>query len=62
MMQFHNLTLKRKLTGIIFLTSLSALAVTCLMLLYYETHSYRLTVARNMTTMAEIIAANSRKL
>ncbi len=59
MMQFHNLTLKRKLTGIIFLTSLSALAVTCLMLLYYETHSYRLTVARNMTTMAEIIAANS---
>ncbi|HEY1661522.1 MAG TPA: ATP-binding protein [Verrucomicrobiae bacterium] len=61
-MQFQKLTLKRKLTGIIFLTSLSALFLTCLMLLYYEVISYRQTVARNLSTMADIIAANSSEI
>lgn len=61
-MQFRNLTLKRKLTGIIFLTSLSVLLLTCLMLFYYEVVSYRQAVARNLTTMADIISANSSEI
>ncbi len=61
-MQFGNLTLKRKLTGIIFLTSLLVLLLTCLMLLYYEIHTYRQTVARNLSTLADIIAANSSEI
>ena len=61
-MQFRNVTLKRKLTGIIFLTSLSVLFLTCLMLLSYEIHSYRQAVARNMSTLADVIAANSSEI
>jgi signal transduction histidine kinase/CheY-like chemotaxis protein len=61
-MQFRKLTLKRKLTGIIFVTSLSVLFVTCLMFLYYEVHSYRQSVARSLAAMADIIAANSSEI
>jgi len=61
-MQFQKLTLKRKLTGIIFVTSLSVLFVTCLMFLYYEVHNYRQSVARSLVAMADIIAANSSEI
>ncbi|HEY3760589.1 MAG TPA: ATP-binding protein [Verrucomicrobiae bacterium] len=61
-MQLRKLTLKRKLTGIIFVTSLSVLFVTCLMFLYYEVHSYRQSVARNLVAMADIISANSSEI
>lgn len=61
-MRLRNLTLKRKLTGIIFVTSLSVLFVTCLMFLYYEVHSYRQSVARSLVAMADIIAANSSEI
>ncbi|HEY1717872.1 MAG TPA: ATP-binding protein [Verrucomicrobiae bacterium] len=58
-MPFKNPSLKRKLVGIIFLTSLSVLLLTCAMLFYYEIHSYRQTTARDLSTTADIIAANS---
>jgi len=58
-MPFKNPSLKRKLVGIIFLTSLSVLLLTCAMLFYYEIHSYRQATARNLSTTADIIAANS---
>ena len=58
-MPFKNPSLKRKLVGIIFLTSLSVLCLTCVMLFYYEIHSYRQATARSLSTTADIIAANS---
>lgn len=58
-MPFQNPSLKRKLVGIIFLTSLLVLLLTCVMLFYYEIHSYRQTTARDLSTTADIIAANS---
>ena len=58
-MPFQNPSLKRKLVGIIFLTSLSVLCLTCVMLFYYEIHSYRQATARSLSTTADIIAANS---
>lgn len=58
-MLFQNLTLKRKLVGIIFLTSLMVLLLTCAILFYYEVQTYRKTTARNFSSIANIITANS---
>jgi len=58
-MLFRNPSLKRKLVGTIFKTSLSVLLLTCVLLFYYEIHSYRQATARNLSSMADIIAANS---
>ncbi len=58
-MPFQNPSLKRRLVGIIFQTSLSVLLLTCVLLFYYEIHSYRQTTVRSLSTTADIIAANS---
>lgn len=58
-MPFRNVPLKRKLVGIILLTSMLVLFLTCIMLFYYEVRSYRKTVTRNLSSLADIIAANS---
>ena len=58
-MPFQNPSLKRKLVRIIFKTSLSVLLLTCVLLFYYEIHSYRQATARDLSTTADIIAANS---
>ena len=51
--------LKRKLVGIIFLTSLLVLLLTCLMLFYYEVQSYRKNTAQNLSSIGDILCANS---
>src|SRR6185295_11133292 len=58
-MQFQNLPIKRKLVGGIFLTSLCVLTLTCLALLMYEIFSYRQTTTRGLSTIGDIISANS---
>ncbi len=58
-MRFRDLPIKRKLVGIIVLTSLAVLGLASLALLTYELYSYRETTRRHLTTVAEIIAANS---
>ena len=58
-MRFLDLSIKRKIMGVILLTSFCVLVLTCVALLTYEIHSYKQTAARNLSTMAEIIAANS---
>lgn len=61
-MWFENLSLKRKIVGVIVLTSLLVLLMTSLALLSYELHSYRRTTTQHLSTLAEIIAANSSTL
>ena len=58
-MRFRDLPIKRKLVGIIVLTSLSVLGLASLALLTYELYSYREMTRRHLATVAEIIAANS---
>jgi PAS domain S-box len=58
-MRFRDLPIKRKLVGIIVLTSLAVLGLASIALLTYELYSYRDTTRRHLTTVAEIIAANS---
>lgn len=52
-------SIRRKLVGAMFLTSLITLLLTCLVLLFYEISSYKRTMAHNLATVAQIIAANS---
>jgi PAS domain S-box-containing protein len=56
---FQNSSLKRKLVGTSFETSILVLVLTCVVLFYYEIHNYRQASARNLSNMADIIAANS---
>src|SRR5882757_4317384 len=58
-MQFRDLPIKRQLVGGIFLTSLCVLTISCLVLLSYEIYSYKRTTTRSLSTIADIIAANS---
>jgi len=58
-MQFRDLPIKRQLVGGIFLTSLCVLTISCLVLLSYEIYSYKQSTTRNLSTIADIIAANS---
>jgi len=58
-MRFKDLPIKRKLVGVIFLTSISVLVLMCLTLLVYEIHSYKETTSRSLSTIADIIALNS---
>ena len=60
-MPFRNtsLSLKQKLVGIVFLTGVLAMCLAFVMLLYYETRSFRRATARDLSTTADIIAANS---
>ena len=52
-------TLKRKLIGLVLLSSVAALLVTYAALLSYEFYRYRQDSARNLSALAGIIAANS---
>lgn len=58
-MPLRHLPLQRKLVGFICLTSLSVLLVSYLPLLVYETRSSYQTSTRNLSTLGDIIAANS---
>src|SRR6185436_13902002 len=58
-MQFQDLPIKRKLVGGIFLTSLCVLTLACLVLLTYEIFSYKKSTTRSLSTIADIISANS---
>jgi signal transduction histidine kinase/CheY-like chemotaxis protein len=58
-MRFDDLPIKQKLIGVILLTSLSVLVITCIALLSYELYSYKTTTRRSLSTLASMIAANS---
>jgi hypothetical protein len=58
-MTFQDLPIKRKLVRSILLTSLPVLLLACTALMWYEIISYRQTTAKNLSTLAGIIAANS---
>lgn len=58
-MRFRDLPIKRKLVGVILLTSFVVLGLTSLMLLTYELYSYKQTTRRSLATIADIIASNS---
>src|SRR6266850_889504 len=52
-------TNRRKLTGAIMLTSVTVLVLTCAVFITYEIVSFRATMTRNLTTRAEMFAANA---
>jgi PAS domain S-box-containing protein len=56
---FRDLPIERKLLVVILVTTFSVLALTAVVLLTYEIHSYRQTTTRAITTMAELVGANS---
>lgn len=58
-MQFRDLPIKRQLVGGIFLTSLCVLTISCLVLLTYEIYNYKQAATRSLSTIADIISANS---
>jgi signal transduction histidine kinase/CheY-like chemotaxis protein len=58
-MRFQDLPIKRKLVGVILLTSLSVLILTCLALLTFEAFSYRASTKRSLETLGDMLAANS---
>lgn len=58
-MRFRDFPIKRKLVVVNLATSFSVLILTCAALLSYEFHSYRAATTRAISTMSELIAANS---
>src|SRR5687768_13385419 len=58
-MSLYDLPIKRKLAGFIFLTSFVVLVVSFLVLLSYETRSFKKRTLRSLDTIGTIIAANS---
>jgi len=58
-MHFRDLPIKRKLAGGFFLTGLSVLTITCLVVLSYEIYSYKRAATRSLSTIADSISANS---
>ncbi len=58
-MRFPDLPIKRKLVGVIVLTCMAVLGLTSCVLLAYELYSYKRTTERSLSTIADIIAANS---
>ncbi|MGA2593861.1 MAG: response regulator [Bryobacteraceae bacterium] len=59
MRAFRDVSIKRKLIGIIMLTSTVALLLACSTFLAYELITYRETATRRLSTVAQIIAENS---
>ena len=55
----QSVSIKRKLVGIILLTSLAVLTITCGALLAFEILSSRKTTATSLSTIADIVAENS---
>jgi signal transduction histidine kinase len=58
-MRFRDLPIKRKVMGVILLTSFCVLALTSAALLSYEVYSYKQTTTRSLSTLGDVIAANS---
>lgn len=58
-MRIRDLPIKRKLVGVMVLTSFAVLLLTSVVLLAYELYSYKQSTRRNLSTIAEIIASNS---
>ncbi|HYG34491.1 MAG TPA: ATP-binding protein, partial [Clostridia bacterium] len=54
--------IKRKLLVAIFMTSITALLLTCLVLLSYELSAYKRIMNQNLAMLAEVIAANSTSI
>ncbi|MDA2937282.1 response regulator [Acidobacteria bacterium AH-259-A15] len=59
MRTFRDLPIKHKLTLIIMLTSTTVLLLACAALATYELITFRRSMARDLTTLAQIIGANS---
>lgn len=55
-----DLSLRRKLTLIIMLTSTAALLLACMAFLSYELITFRGTIVQNVSVLAEVIGANCR--
>jgi len=58
-MLFKDMAIRRKLMSVILLTSGVVLLLTCAAFIAYELLSFRQTMVRNVSTLGEIIAANS---
>ncbi len=58
-MRFRDQPIKRKLIGVIVLTSLAVLVLTSVALVTYELHTSKQATARSLKTVGAIIAANS---
>jgi len=58
-MAFRDFPIKRKLAGVILLTSFAVLGLTSCALLGYELYSYKESTRRTMTTLGQIIADSS---
>jgi len=58
-MRFRDLPIKRKLVGVIVVTCAAVLGLTSVVLLTYELFHYKQTTRHSLTTIADLIAANS---
>ncbi|MDB6031275.1 MAG: putative Phytochrome, two-component sensor histidine kinase [Verrucomicrobiales bacterium] len=58
-MAFQDKPIKQKLVRSILLTSLPVLIIACAVLMTFEVISYRKTAEKNLSTLADIIAANA---
>src|SRR6266403_2806669 len=58
-MSFQDLPIKRKVMGVILLTSLIALLLTAATYMLYDWVTYRQTIIQNLSTSAAIVANNS---
>lgn len=58
-MRFRDLPIPRQLSGVIAITSAVVLALMSVALFAYEIHAYRETTRRTLSTVANILAANS---
>src|ERR1700690_1588986 len=59
MRRFRDVSIKRKLIGIIMLTSTVVLGLACSTFLAYEFFTYRATVTHQLTILARIVAESS---
>jgi signal transduction histidine kinase/DNA-binding response OmpR family regulator len=59
MQSFRDVSIKRKLIGIIMLTSTVALMLACCTFLVYELLTYRTAAVEQLTTLAQIVAESS---
>src|SRR5947207_11732847 len=58
-MAFRNIPIKRKLTALFLLTSRAVLFLTCASYFAYEFVTFRQTTRGQLSTLGEIVAANS---
>ena len=55
---FHNLSIKSKITAIVMLTSCAALLAACIVFVSYELMTFRATMVRQLSLLAEITGKN----